>query len=52
MTTTQVPVIDFGPYIDSNATESQRFEVTKAIGEACRNIGQVIKLDHIRYLLE
>jgi isopenicillin N synthase-like dioxygenase len=43
MVTTQVPIIDFGPYIDPNATELQRLTVAKAIDEACRNIGQVPK---------
>ena len=41
---TQIPLIDFGPFINGNDEDRQK--VSSEIGEACRNVGFFYLLNH------
>jgi isopenicillin N synthase-like dioxygenase len=41
MTISFLPIIDFGPFLDPNITEQDRFSIAKQIDAACRQYGYV-----------
>ncbi|RKP08810.1 hypothetical protein THASP1DRAFT_29386 [Thamnocephalis sphaerospora] len=46
MTVLNLPVVDFGPYLDPNSTAEQRQAVDQAIDKACRHLGVFILKNH------
>ncbi|RKP04795.1 hypothetical protein THASP1DRAFT_20681 [Thamnocephalis sphaerospora] len=46
MTVLNLPVVDFGPYLDPNSTAEQRQAVDQAIDKACRHLGIFILKNH------